>query len=203
MRWHCEGGQPWCPCKPPTVQVKSSSGHHSDGSYEQADGCLSSAAQQPAPATVLPGGIPVGTRPSGWTGPPFMGVPGTMVVILQTCPTVAGAHLASCAAGAEWLERVLGPLLIPPASACLRRARWWRGERRGEQHVFPPGRRLVWPCPAQLYTFQGPDMRLAMRLLASTLLDLCPSLCLARVTSREPMEEKSFKIPAHWNWKYP
>lgn len=34
----------------------------------------------------------------------------------------AGAHLASCLA--EWLEWVLGPLLIPSATACLDRGGW-------------------------------------------------------------------------------
>lgn len=115
--------------------------------------------------------------------------------------------MASCLA--EWLEWVLGLLLIPqrltvPAG----------GQRRREWRVAAltsPGRRLAGPCPNSSSYLSGARHGTRMTLLAGTLLGLSSllrALSLARigcakVKSRELMVEKSFEIPADQNWKHP
>lgn len=111
---------------------------------------------------------------SGWAS--FYGSPqhnGSNPADLPYSGGRAGAYLASCLAG--WLEWVLGPLLIPSVTACLGRAGWWGGERRGEQPCLlsrqEAGVALSCTAPhlsrARHETSNG--------LLAGTLLDLCPS----------------------------
>lgn len=60
----------------------------------------------------------------------------------------------------------------------------------------------MWPCPAQLHSFQGPDVRPAMGCLpVSSWTSVLPALCVAkvgcvRVTSWKLMEEKASR-PQH------
>lgn len=135
-----------------------------------------------------------------------------MCIILQTCPAQAGragARLASCLA--EWLEWALCLLLIPQRLTVPAGGAEEEGGVESSSHVsrLEASRALLRPVPPM---FLGQDIGASNDPAWDPLWEpsgLLPALSLARIGSarvknRELMvEERSFEIPAHQNWKHP